>query len=776
LNRLLSEEGNETMANMNEVIEGIHESDHLVQFYEQDAFLVEQAVDFIGGSPESDHTGIIIATQPHHDAIQQRLASFLTERAPASPSRRRIIALDARATLEEIMVLGHLHQGRFTDLIGRLIDQATQGGGKPVRVFGEMVALLWADGEHDAALQLEELWNQLGAVYRFSLLCAYPIQGFSRSEDSVRFAGICGSHSVVRPTESFLLSKSTERVHRIVAHLQLRAQILEAEIARREEAERTLRSRERDLSDFLENAVEGLHQVGPDGTILWANKAELDLLGYQPNEYIGHHIAEFHADAGTIDDILKRLLHGEALYDYPARLRCKDGTVKDVIIHSNALWKDGRFIHTRCFTRDVTERRRIEEELDRRVAARTRELVLSQNKLRALASQLSLAEQRVRKEVATELHDYLAQLLIVLRMKLFKAGQQAKDATLTGLLHEADRVLDESIMYTRSLMADLTPPILQFGLVMSLRWLADKFRRHNLTADVRAEALHMDLTEDQIGLLFQSVRELLMNVVKHAKTDKAQISVRLNGQDLTIEVSDSGQGFRPPTRPTSLPGQDSGQFGLFSIRERMEALGGRFTVESAPGCGTRAILVLPCGSKRPGLVTPTVPCLAGLAGVAVPKREGATRILLVDDHAMVRQGLRGILDAYEDLHVIGEAADGQEAVDLAHALSPDVVVMDVNLPKIDGVEATKLIKARRPSTVVIGLSVHQADQIQHMFKEAGAAGYVTKDAAADSLHEAIIGAVGAKQPAVPAEEGLACAPSMPANELFSTSSATPKDR
>jgi CheY-like chemotaxis protein len=296
-------------------------------------------------------------------------------------------------------------------------------------------------------------------------------------------------------------------------------------------------------------------------------------------------------------------------------------------------------------------------------------------------------------------------------------------------------------------MADLTPPILQFGLIMSLRWLADKFRRHNLTVDVRAQTIHIDLTEDQIGLLFQSVRELLMNVVKHAKTDRAQVSVRSDGDDLTIEVADAGRGFDASARPSGQPGQDPlRQFGLFSIKERMEALGGRFVVESAPGRGTRASLMLPCGSKRPDLVTPAVQGVAGLAGVAVAKREGATRVLLVDDHAMVRQGLRGILDGYQDLHVIGEAADGQEAVELACALSPDVVVMDVNLPKIDGVEATKLIKAQRPSTVVIGLSVHQANQIQHMFKEAGAAGYITKDAAADSLHEAIISAVGVTRP------------------------------
>jgi PAS domain S-box-containing protein len=745
----------------------IHESDHIVQFYEQDAFLIDQVVDFLDSPLESDHTCIVIATRPHHEAIQQQLAALLRQKEVYPPSWRRIIALDADATLAEIVVHGSPDRARFTDFIGRLIGEATAGGSKPVRVFGEMVALLWANGQYEAALALEEFWNELGAFHRFTLFCAYPIHGFSRHEDTARFTTICGAHSIVRPAEGFVLPKSPERIYRVVAQLQQKTRALEVEIAKREQIERMLRQREQELSDFLENAVEGLHQVGPDGTILWANKAELALLGYEASEYIGHHIAEFHADAGTIADILDRLLRGETLYDYPARLKCKDGTVKDVVIHSNALWEDGRFLHTRCFTRDVTERKRVEEELDRRVAARTRELVLSQNKLRALASQLSLAEQRVRKEVATELHDYLAQLLIVLRMKLFKAAQQASNPTIAGLLAEADRVLDESITYTRSLMADLTPPILQFGLVMSLRWLADKFRRHNVRVEVQARTdLHLELTEDQIALLFQSVRELLMNVVKHAKTDHAQVSVQSDGQILTIEISDAGQGFDASALPNQLPSQGGGQFGLFSIRERMEALGGRFEVESARGGGTRACLILPCGPQRSDSVAPLSNGVSSLPPTAVEMREGATRVLLVDDHAMVRQGLRGILDGYRDLQVIAEAADGQEAVELARLLSPDVVVMDVNLPKIDGVEATRLIKAQQPSVVVIGLSVHQTNQIQHVFQEAGAAGYVTKDAAADSLYNAIIDAVG-KKPAASTENTLASAPPMHTNGLLS---------
>ena len=134
-------------------------------------------------------------------------------------------------------------------------------------------------------------------------------------------------------------------------------------MAGRREAERELAESERELADFFENATVGLHWVGPDGTILRANRAELDLLGYDREEYVGRHIAEFHADEDVIGDILRRLQAGEKLHDYPARLRCKDGSVKDVLIDSSVLWEGGEFVHTRCFTRDVTERKRAEAAL-----------------------------------------------------------------------------------------------------------------------------------------------------------------------------------------------------------------------------------------------------------------------------------------------------------------------------------------------------------------------------------------------------------------------------
>jgi PAS domain S-box-containing protein len=128
-------------------------------------------------------------------------------------------------------------------------------------------------------------------------------------------------------------------------------------------AEEKLRRSEQELSDFFENATIGLHWVGPDGTVLRVNQAELDMLGYHRDEYIGRHIAEFHAERSAIDDVLERLKRGERVQDYPARLRCKDGSIRDVLINSSALFEDGKFIHTRCFTRDITERKQAEQSL-----------------------------------------------------------------------------------------------------------------------------------------------------------------------------------------------------------------------------------------------------------------------------------------------------------------------------------------------------------------------------------------------------------------------------
>ena len=162
-----------------------------------------------------------------------------------------------------------------------------------------------------------------------------------------------------------LEAKVTERT----VELGLVNENLQYEIVERKQTEEILRRRQQELSNFLDNATVGLHWIGADGHIIWANKAELDMLGYTSEEYIGRNIAEFHDDQKTIADILTRLGNNEVLQNYEARLRSKDGSIKYVLINSNVLWEDGKFVRTRCFSRDITERRGAEEKLRRSEAS-----------------------------------------------------------------------------------------------------------------------------------------------------------------------------------------------------------------------------------------------------------------------------------------------------------------------------------------------------------------------------------------------------------------------
>jgi PAS domain S-box-containing protein len=152
------------------------------------------------------------------------------------------------------------------------------------------------------------------------------------------------------PTDRLLLDVAANQAAAALQHRQI---------------EGALRRSQQELADFFDNAAVGLHWVGPDGMILRVNRAELQLLGYSAEEYIGHHIAEFHADQDVICDILRRLQTGQELRDCEARMRCKDGSIKHVAINSNVVWENGQFVHARCFTRDITDRKRIEEALRR---------------------------------------------------------------------------------------------------------------------------------------------------------------------------------------------------------------------------------------------------------------------------------------------------------------------------------------------------------------------------------------------------------------------------
>ena len=334
---------------------------HVVQFYEDDQFLAKTVAKFIGAGLVADEPVIVIATEAHRAAFttELRARAVDVDRACAGG---QLILLDARETLAHFMIDDKPDWDRFRVTIGAVIDSACRGRkAQRVRAYGEMVDLLWRDGNRDGAIQLEELWNDLGRVYSFELLCAYVLDNFFKEGDREQFEKICGLHSHARPTERFIDIENDAEKLREITLLQQRALALQNEVVRRRSVESELRAAQHRLTDFVENAVVPLHWVGGDGKILWANKAELELLGYSAEEYVGRDIAEFHVDRAVIDDILARLSAHETLREYPTRLRAKDGSIRHVLLDSNAFFENGVFVHTRCFTRDVTARMHAEE-------------------------------------------------------------------------------------------------------------------------------------------------------------------------------------------------------------------------------------------------------------------------------------------------------------------------------------------------------------------------------------------------------------------------------
>lgn len=296
-------------------------------------------------------------------------------------------------------------------------------------------------------------------------------------------------------------------------------------------------------------------------------------------------------------------------------------------------------------------------------------------------------------------------------------------------------------------MAELSPPVLRDqGLFAGLRWLSEYMKKHGMTVSVNVpERFQLALPEDQAVLLFQSVRELLINATKHSGTDHSSVTLEQREGRLWIQVRDDGRGF--DLSSSTEPSDQSSKFGLFSIKERMKALGGSFHIESAAGQGTTALLVLPVADQRESDVVSPKELLHkssenGQARDAVASSSAFIRLLLVDDHAMMRQGLRMTLEHYADIVLVGEAKDGQEAVELVEKLRPQVVVMDINMPRLNGIEATARIRAQFPEVCIIGLSVNAEEDNQRLMRRAGATLLITKEAAVNELYDAIRAALG----------------------------------
>ncbi|MGA2031149.1 MAG: response regulator [Thermoguttaceae bacterium] len=379
----------------------------------------------------------------------------------------------------------------------------------------------------------------------------------------------------------------------------------------------------------------------------------------------------------------------------------------------------------------------LNETLEQRVVQRTAELEQRAGQLRRLAAELNHTEQRERRRLAQVLHDHLQQILVAARMKVGQLRRRGAENGNQRIVEEVDHLIDESINESRSLTIELSPPVVyDVGLVAGLEWLARRMEeKHGLPTVVHADASCEPNDEATRLFLFQCVRELLFNVVKHARADSAQIRLaRCDDGAIRVEVRDNGIGIAPPRLPSN--GRDGG-FGLFSVRERLELLGGRMEVDSRPQEGTRISVVVPQARSLP-----RVPVQGGaeLSAAALPRvfHTGGLRVLLADDHPVLRRGLAELLRARPEVEQVFEASDGQEAVERALQTHPDVVLMDVTMPRLTGIEAARRITAALPNVRLIGFSMHEGESTAAAMREAGAVAYLTKGENTEHLMAVIL--------------------------------------
>jgi PAS domain S-box-containing protein len=341
----------------------LHDHTHSVQFYSDDSFLLDTLSRFMGSALGAGDAGIVIATEEHRTELAQRLSARGLDVAQAV-EQGRYVALDAAETLAQFMVDGRPDEKRFVELIGGVISRARAAAEKEhgrTALFGEMVALLWAEGKTEAALMLEQLWNQIAHSHAFSLVCAYPLNRFYRQDHGESFLKICDEHSAVLPAESYALASENERL-RMVAQWQQKALALEAEAAR---SRGTLETAAK-LAAIVESSEDAIASKDLNGIITSWNASAERMFGYKAEEIIGKPVLllippELHKDE---EMILGKIRRGERIDHFETVRVAKNGQRLDVSLTVSPLRDEtGKVIGAAKILRDITQRKRTEEAL-----------------------------------------------------------------------------------------------------------------------------------------------------------------------------------------------------------------------------------------------------------------------------------------------------------------------------------------------------------------------------------------------------------------------------
>ncbi len=564
--------------------------EHVVHLYENDLSLVGQTARLLRDSLAAGRSVIVVATGSHREAFAGELHSCDIASLAASG---RYLSLDAEQTLSQFLNGRELDARRFMDFMSGHILQATQASASSeprVTVFGEMVALLWAQGDYQAAIRLEQLWNELGTRHSFSLRCSYPMSSFDKPEHTELFTRVCSQHSSVIPEgiDDHPLMSEEERL-RNIAELQQRLHVLERERALRESEQRfrLLVEAVRDYAIFM---------LDPQGNISSWNLGAERIKGYKAAEIIGQHFSRFYPpediQAGKpVRELEIAILDGR-VEDEGWRLR-KDGSKFWANVVITALRDEsGALVGFAKVTRDITERLLAQQALEES----QRRLQISEKSLRELSLHLLRTQDEERRQIGRDLHDSLGQYLSVLKMRLDALRNAAvrNNHRNADELEQCSQLMSDAVKEVRTISYLLYPPMLEeMGLKTAIPWYLDGFaQRSGIKTKFEASSAFGRLDRDVELALFRVLQESLTNVHRHSGSPEATIRLAAENGEFVLEISDRGKGI--PFQKFEEAGRDwmgSRGVGLRGMTERIHQIGGRLEISSTDqGTVVRAIV------------------------------------------------------------------------------------------------------------------------------------------------------------------------------------------
>lgn len=362
------------------------------------------------------------------------------------------------------------------------------------------------------------------------------------------------------------------------------------------------------------------------------------------------------------------------------------------------------------------------------------------DELRHLALAMAEAEARQRKRLAQRLHDGFQQFLSAARLKAALVRRTLDAESAGGLLH-VERMLEQAIDESRLLTTELSPPVLfDAGLAPALEALARAFERVH-PIKIRVEGISGIGPQAELirVLLFEAVREILSGIIEQSSASAAQVRIQISPEKtVDITVSDDGTGLNATGLETV--SQRQKMFDVMGISNRVRYENASIESTNAPAAG--AVTSTPQVCKPSPQVretsSPSASVLQASGAEKLPelqsqRRPGARTIVVADDHAIFREGLINMLSQDSDFQVIGQAADGQEAMEVVQRLQPDILIVDVTMPRLSGIQVTTQLSRAMPELKIVGLSMHDHPDMARAMREAGATEYVTKGGASEAL-------------------------------------------